>query len=397
MKMTYEHKLAFKITIILLLLYIFSFWIFISLNYKLSLDREKHIFLDNLKSVPSKYIINLLEGNSPHYWRSDWKGPWNAIYKKLFQNFYIKIWEKEYSKWFFDENYIKEKIVDNLDNKEIKVFRFFDEKILAYKVSLEDITLIIWKDVSYIFEAIHRLVFIALFLTIISAFLLYYISLKLAYKTTKNIKIANKKLREYNYNVAHELKTPLSVIKSDLELLEITWKIDKEVIESSKQEVGYMQEIIDSLLFLSENELVLEKDNILLKDEIKDIIWKYFEENKKDFIIKIPNDIKILFNKKLFDILLKNLIENALKYRWRPKKIYIDFTNNKLIFKNKIHKDIKNIDENKVFDTFYKADSSRTGKWFWLGLNIVKKVVELHNYDIKVEIKDKFFIISIIF
>jgi signal transduction histidine kinase len=51
--------------------------------------------------------------------------------------------------------------------------------------------------------------------------LLYYISLKLANKTTNNIKLANKKLREYNYNVAHELKTPLSVIKSDLELLEI--------------------------------------------------------------------------------------------------------------------------------------------------------------------------------
>jgi len=397
MKMTYEHKLAFKITIILLLLFIFSFWIFISLNYKLSLDREKHIFLDNLKSVPSKYVINLLEWTNPHYWKSDWKGPWNTIYKKLFQNFYIKIWDKEYKKGFFEEDYITYKIINNLDNKEIKVFRFFDEKILAYKVSLEDITLIIWKDISYIFDSIHRLVFIALFLTIISAFLLYYISLKLAYKTTENIKIANKKLREYNYNVAHELKTPLSVIKSDLELLEMLWKIDKDVIDSSKQEVNYMQEIIDSLLFLSENELVLKKDNILLKDEIKEIISKYFEDNKKDFVIKIPKDIKILFNKKLFDILLKNLIENALKYRWRPKKIYIDFTNNKLIFKNKINKDIKNIDENKVFDTFYKADNSRTGKWFWLGLNIVKKVVELHNYDIKVEIKDKFFIISIIF
>jgi signal transduction histidine kinase len=43
----------------------------------------------------------------------------------------------------------------------------------------------------------------------------------LARKTLKPITETNKKLKEYNHNLAHELKTPLSVIKSDLELLEL--------------------------------------------------------------------------------------------------------------------------------------------------------------------------------
>ncbi len=396
MKIIYEKKLAFKITGVLLLLFIFSFWIFIFLNYKLALDREKKIFLDNLKSVPSKYVINLLEGKIPNYNKWDKKWPWHNIYKKLFQNFYIKLWDKELEKGVFTEKYIKDKIVSDLKNREIKVYRFFDDKILAYKISLNDITLVIGKDISYIFESIHRLVFIAIFLTFFSSFLLYYISLKLAYKTTESIREANKKLKEYNYNVAHELKTPLSVIKSDLELLEVLQKVDKEVIESSKQEIQFMQDIIDSLLFLSENEIVLEKQDIFLKEEILSIIDKYFVNDKIKFKIDLSNKIKIKFNKKLFDILIKNLLENALKYWLKSKKVEIKFEKNKLIIKNKIAKNTK-IDKNKIFDTFYKADNSRAWSWFWLWLNIVKKIINLHKLKIEVEIKNNFFIVIISF
>jgi len=260
MKISYENKLAIKITIVLFLLLIFSFWIFIILNYKLALKREQNLFLENLKSVPSKYIINIIKWNNIHNWVHYWT--WKTIYKKIFRNFYVKIWDKEFKRWIFIEDNIKNKIINNLENKQIKVFKFPEDKILAYELKSRNIILIIWKNIDYIFNSIHRLILISFILSVFSLFILYFISLKLAYKTTKNIKIANKKLREYNYNVAHELKTPLSVIKSDLELLEMLWKIDSEIIESSKKEVWFMQEIIDSLLFLSENELVLEK-NIL--------------------------------------------------------------------------------------------------------------------------------------
>jgi signal transduction histidine kinase len=88
-----------------------------------------------------------------------------------------------------------------------------------------------------------------------------------------------------------------------------------------------MQEIIDSLLFLSENETNISKENFLLKDEIKTIVNKYFENEKKDIKIDISKNIKINFNKKLFDILIKNLLENAIKYRGRSKKIEISYEN----------------------------------------------------------------------
>ncbi len=391
MNINYEKKLAIKITLSLFLLLIFSFWIFIYLNYKIALRFEKNIFLNNLSIVPSKYIVNLIE----------WKkikltSKKKLIYNKLFSNFYIKVWNKNFSKWLFKDSFIKNKIILWLKNKEIKVFKVNNEHILAYKIESEDISLVIWKNINYLFISFHRLISISFFISFISIFFLYYLSLKLAYSTTKNIKIANKKLKEYNHNVAHELKTPLAIIKSDLEILEVIWKFDLNIINWSKEEVIYMEEIINNLLFLSENEKIKDKDIILINNEIKIFIKKYFNKSKNLFILDIKNYQKIYFNHKLFDILLKNLLENAIKYRKKWSNIYISFKKNKLVIKNEINKNIKNLDINKVFDVFYKWDDSRNTKGYWLGLNIVKKIINLHNYKIYVKSDNNFFIVTIV-
>jgi len=390
MKLKYEQKLALKLTSFLILIFLLSFGIFIFLNYKISFEKEKAEFINNFKSVPLNYIINLIEWKRPNYW----KWAWNTTYKKIFRNVYIKIWNKEFIRWFFVDKKIKNNIISNLENKQIKDFGFLNERILAYKIKNEKITLVIWKDISYIFDSIHRLICIALFITIFSSIILYFFSLRLAYKTTKNIRKANKKLKEYNYNLAHELKTPLSVIKSNLELLEMFWKIDFETINSCKWEINSMQEIIDSLLFLSENEINIKKDKLLLKKEIEKIIEKYFNKNSKKIILNIDNKLKIKFNKKLFNILIKNLIENALKYWEKTSKIEIIF-DNKLIIKNKISTNLKLEDPSKLFETFYKWDNSRVTNWFWLWLNIVKKIIDLHNYKIKLKIENNYFIVKL--
>ena len=276
------------------------------------------------------------------------------------------------------------------------------EHKLALKISI--LLLIFAFIVSYGFQYINHSHLLGFdyrkwlhryFIVIILSIFIYFISYYFAKKTFEPIKKANKSLKEYNHNVAHELKTPLSVIKSDLELLEMWKKLDFDIIKSAKQEIIFMQEIIDSLLFLSEKEILNTTKEINLEKFVKDFLENNYDKNL--FKLSIKNNRKIKVNEKLFIILLKNLLENAKKYWDLSEKIEILIDKNLLQVKNKIWNIDNKINTNKIFEAFYKWDNSRTGKWFWLGLNIVKKVVELHNYDIKVEIKDKFFIISIIF
>jgi signal transduction histidine kinase len=141
--------------------------------------------------------------------------------------------------------------------------------------------------------------------------LIFLISKKLASLSIRPIQENNSKLREYNHYVAHELKTPLAVMRSNLELLELTG--EKELFSSTKEEISSMQHIIDGLLFLSEIGVKKQKEEVDLEK-----FFSHFKEqfNEKERIIievkKTP--IKIKAFPFLLERLTKNLLENAFKY-----------------------------------------------------------------------------------
>lgn len=228
--------------------------------------------------------------------------------------------------------------------------------------------------------------------------IIYFVSYFLAKFTIKPIEENNKKLKEYNHNLAHELKTPLAVIKSDLELLEMWKKLDLDIIKSSKDELISMQNIIDSLLFLSQknnDELKLEKIN--LYKSIKNIIGEKFNNKLFKIYCENTNNCNIKVSEKLIEILVKNLFENAIKYWDNKEQINIEISKNKLIIQNKISKSVKKIDKERLFESFYQADNSRNTSWYWLWLSIVQKIISLHWFKINIDIRNNFFIVTIIF
>jgi len=223
-------------------------------------------------------------------------------------------------------------------------------------------------------------------LTLLS-FTIYLVSYYLAKITIWPIEKNNKKLKEYNHNLAHELKTPLAVIKSDLELLEIWKRFDLNIIKSSRNEIISMQNIIDSLLFLAENNKLKYKKNLSFSKVLK----KYLDNDielivKNDFVIKTDED--------LIHRLLQNVIENAKKYKKRWTKILIVLDDGFSI-SNTVKNNIKQKDLNKIFDTFYQVDDSRNNKWYGLWLSIVKKITLLNSLKIKVKVEEKNFTLSI--
>ncbi|MDD2907541.1 MAG: HAMP domain-containing sensor histidine kinase [Candidatus Gracilibacteria bacterium] len=223
-------------------------------------------------------------------------------------------------------------------------------------------------------------------LFILLAFVVYIFAYFLAKVTIAPIEDNNKKLKEYNHNLAHEIKTPLSVIKSNLELLEMGY--DKDLIKSSSDEVKIMQDIIDGLLFLS------EKTNIIEKQEVS--VFELVQKYKNELIeVNINDDFIIIGNKILLDRMIKNLIENALKYNIGNNKIYINITKKYFEIKNSTSLILSSDEKEKLFDTMYQAENSRNGKGYGLGLSIVKKIVTLHGLNINLNVEKGFFLIKI--
>ena len=202
-----------------------------------------------------------------------------------------------------------------------------------------------------------------------------------------NIEESFKRLKIFNSNVSHELKTPLTIIKGEIEVALMNNECDKMLLKSLLDEINYINEITDKLLFLTKKD-ALNKQNFE-KIDLENIILEMFEKYTKKISINLnieDEEYVIKGDKTLLKIAISNLIENSIKYG--ATKLEITLKKGK----NKITLSIKDngigIPKDKlpfIFDEFYRVDESRNKKvkGFGLGLSIVKSIITLHNGNIK--------------
>ena len=177
--------------------------------------------------------------------------------------------------------------------------------------------------------------------------------------------------------ISHDLKTPLTRLKLQIELLNKNQKLN-----SLKEEIIEMEKMINEYLDFASNQYSqpVEKFNII--QLIQNLIDKSFKKNIK---IKSPKNLVFLGRKNLIRRCIANIINNSQKY-----------AENILITCKKIKKTVQiNIDDDgpgiadehkeKVFRPFYRIDKSRSLKEtnVGLGLSIVEDIVNSHGGTVK--------------
>ena len=177
--------------------------------------------------------------------------------------------------------------------------------------------------------------------------------------------------------ISHDLKTPLTRLKLQIELLNKNQKLN-----SLKEEITEMEKMINEYLDFASNQYSqpLEKFDII--ELIQNLIGKSFKKNIK---IKSPKNLIFSGRKNLIRRCIANIINNSQKY-----------SENILITCKKIKKTIQiNIDDDgpgiadehkeKVFRPFYRVDKSKSLKDsnVGLGLSIVEDIVNSHGGTVK--------------
>ncbi len=203
--------------------------------------------------------------------------------------------------------------------------------------------------------------------------------------------------RMFISNVSHELKTPLASIKALIEsLINGSNNIDtyKEYLTDVNEEIDRLTSLVASLLVTTRlEEIRIKKQPVRLYYELENIKKMFaplLEEKNMSIINMCNKDTIIPGDIDRFKEVLINLIDNGIKYG--KENGYI-----KVSCKNKIGKIIIKIADNGcgiskkdlpyIFDNFYKVDKSRNNqkRSSGIGLYIVKKIVNLHGWDIKVD------------
>ena len=298
--------------------------------------------------------------------------------------------------WSYTANWIFNFVSFNVEDLILRSPWFFtqfigDKLYLFKKISGAEYEIIFTKDISYIMDFVFKMFIVGLISSFAFFLLVYILSTYLVRMFLKPINEYNKKLKEYNHNLAHEIKTPLTVVNMNLELLENDE--NKDIVQSNKEEIEKIKNITDSLLFLSENFSLKELQKIEINESITNYLKKsIFRDNIE--VIPFKRPIEVMANKNMFDRLLKNLCENAMKYS-SDKKLTIKVTEEEIFFTNKVDKQIKKEDLNMIFEAFYQVDSSRNVSWYWLGLTLVKRIVDIFKWNIDVSCENKEFQVKI--
>lgn len=216
------------------------------------------------------------------------------------------------------------------------------------------------------------------------------------YDTDKEKKLEIIK-RDFVANFSHEIKTPLSVIKANIETI-TTSKLSEDELSSflkaMKKNVIRMENILKDIIKLNylESYPKLYFTEFNLKELIYEII-SFFELNISKRGIKVEIEIDNIIMKgdrNLIEDAIFNLIDNAIKYNIDNGFIKISANNEKnyicITVENsgpQISKD--NIE--RIFERFFTVDKSRSRELggTGLGLSIVKHIMELHNGSVKAE------------
>ena len=216
-----------------------------------------------------------------------------------------------------------------------------------------------------------------------------------------NIKSSMENLNTFVSNASHELKTPIAVINTHAQLLmgdRLNRGSERNYHKVILKESKYMDTLVKDLLLLSKlsSNFNLEKEEFNLKDLLKESMEKFeFLELKKDLTLEIDlKDMSMKVNKKLFRIVLDNLVQNSLKYSPENSLIKVYSKEGKIFFENPIY--IEEVDREKLFEPFFRGKNATelNIEGSGLGLSLIKKILDLHKANYNIVIENERFIFS---
>jgi len=197
--------------------------------------------------------------------------------------------------------------------------------------------------------------------------------------------------KQFTSDASHEIRTPLAAIRGMLEVLvrkPREPKVYEEKIADIIVQVDRLNYLLDQLLQLARIESgvhIAKKENILLAKMTASLVekWKEIAMAKRITLdIAISDDVLIHTDKIFLELILNNLVSNAIKYGKENGHVRLTWNAaNKTMTVQDDGIGISAEDLTQIYNRFYRADSSRSSsvKGSGLGLSIVKKLCDLLN------------------
>ena len=256
-----------------------------------------------------------------------------------------------------------------------------------YKIALiNGIDAIIFVDISRDMNMFRDFLKSSSLISVIALLLMVVISYFLSPIAIKPIVTSYEKQKMFITNASHEIKTPLTVISANMDILEM--QSENKWAVSAREQVQRLTELVNSMVALSrmEESEELQKSDVSLSELSEMVAESYMGialASEKEFTTSIDKDVTVTGDEKALSQLFYILLDNAFKYSSQQGEIDFSLKKNgtKAIFT--VTNSVESIqigNHKEYFDRFYREDESRNSKTggFGIGLSLAKSIVEKH-------------------
>lgn len=255
--------------------------------------------------------------------------------------------------------------------------------------------LCIWASRSQETKDLLRIGLLFSLLAVGSLALVAWLSWIVAGRSVKPVQVAMNQQDRFVADASHELRSPLTVLKSSLSQLQEQPELAQRDLPILEQQVDRMQSLVENLLMLSGSAanrgLMLEPvapDTLLI--EFADSMLPLAKQEKVHLQVELPEDAvpQVLGQEALLQRLLSILTENALRFAPEDTDVTLKLSlvsRGCEISVSDHGPGIPDEEKEKIFDRFYRGSESRTDPGhFGLGLSVAAQIAELHHTQIRV-------------
>lgn len=264
-----------------------------------------------------------------------------------------------------------------------------------YQLKKNNGTLMVLTDKSAEIDMLNKLIRTTVMIGAAAFLLLSVAAFLLSVQIVKPLKTAFEKQKQFVSDASHELKTPVTVISANADVLsgEIGENKWLTYIKSQTERMNVLVNDLLNLTRLENNTADFIRLDFNLSKAIVNTALPFecqaFETNKK-FIVDVDEDVMINGSEKHIKQMAAIFIDNALKYSNDGGTVRVTLKNagdKKIFTVFNTGKGIRETEKGKIFERFYRSDESRnrsTGG-YGLGLAIAKSIIDKHKFKVSVD------------
>ena len=194
--------------------------------------------------------------------------------------------------------------------------------------------------------------------------------------------------RQFVVDAGHDLRTPVSIISADADVLAMDIGADNEWLQDIKTQVSVMSELTESLIVLTRASGKIQRDDIvdvgeLVQDTVGAFRSRSLTEGHELVLEKIEKGVQLRGNRQYLTRMVGALVDNALKYSSEGAPICVAVEKHVRQVEIRVSNAVDDVDPAEVrhwFERFYQSDKSRNhdAGGFGIGLAMVRAVAEAH-------------------